>query len=343
MSIASGSIDLKSLKIAGDKATGYITDITDSGIFVHDYSNSPVTPSTSGANGIHISSSSVDVVKNGNVISSYSGSGMYLYDGNGTANTNKIASFTSTGAGIGKSNGYHTSFNNTGLSFYNGSSKYGSIRSSSYSGTFGTISYDYNGMSLSTNDDLTTVLIGTTNNSTHSDAGLLKLYSSKWVQNEFGDFSIKGSSLNVVGTSFFYNYGETVTYDGVDLDPIISGGTTVFQCDSSGNVITSGNIKVGGSFLSANNNALFPFTVQKQSITGISLAGSGDKSTSGTKTVTANDLCVVGYNISGTGATQISINRLYIDSGVIYYQMYNMSSTARSNITIDVYMLRKLT
>ena len=243
----SGTDINNNISTAQTKATGYITDITSSGIFVHDYSNSPVTPSTSGANGIHISSSSVDVVKNGSVISSYSGSGMYLYDGNGTANTNIIANFTSTGTTIGKSNDYHTSFDNTGLSFYNGSSEYGSIRSSSYSDTLGTISYNYSGMSLSTNNDLTTVLIGTTNNSTHSDVGLLKLYSSKWVQNELGDYSIKGASLNVVPTSFFYKSGETVTYDGVDLDPIISGGTTVFQCDSSGNVITSGNISASGS------------------------------------------------------------------------------------------------
>ena len=140
-----------------------------------------------------------------------------------------------------------------------------------------------------------------------------------------------------------YNENNTSNWFEIGNGTDDNNRNNIFSVAYNGNVTANGNIKTGGSFLSPNNNALFPFTVQKQSITGISLAGTGDKSTSGTKTVTANDLCVVGYNISGTGATQISINRLYIDSGVIYYQMYNMSSTARSNITIDVYMLRKLT
>ena len=81
------------------------------------------------------------------------------------------------------------------------------------------------------------------------------------------------------------------------------------------------------------------YTVVKKSISSISISANGD--TSSNSAATSNDIGIVGYNLSGTGATQITINRLYMDAGKVYYQMRNLSSTARSGLTLDVYMLRK--
>ena len=135
------------------------------------------------------------------------------------------------------------------------------------------------------------------------------------------------------------------------------GGLSV----SGSPVTSSGNITVGhsNSVTAQSTQAVYPIkidaqghisgygstvsiptiSVVKKSITGISLTASGDKA--GTSASTSNDIGIVGYNLSGTGATQVSINRLYMDAGTVYYQMKNLSSSARSGLTLDVYMLRK--
>ena len=109
MSLASGSIDLKSLKVASQEANSYITNISGSGIIVH-----PETISA-GANYVQIDgngfyiktpgSASIDV-SNDKILANFTANGISFYDGLGNIDTNKLASFTSNGATIGKiSNG----------------------------------------------------------------------------------------------------------------------------------------------------------------------------------------------------------------------------------------------
>lgn len=95
MSLASGSIDLKSLKIAGEP-NKYITQITGAGIKVHDAGDTN--------NYIQINSS-----------------GMKIYKG-GTADSNIIASFSST-IQIGKTAEAHINITAGGLDVYNGSNQ----------------------------------------------------------------------------------------------------------------------------------------------------------------------------------------------------------------------------
>ena len=105
MSLASGSIDLKSLKVASQEANSYITNISGSGIIVH-----PETISA-GANYVQIDgngfyiktpgSASIDV-SNDKILANFTANEISFYDGLGNIDTNKLASFTSNGVTIGK-------------------------------------------------------------------------------------------------------------------------------------------------------------------------------------------------------------------------------------------------
>ena len=64
MAKTSGTIDLKSIKQAATGAVGYITDISDNGVFVHKKSSSAVIPTSSNANGVQITSN-VDIIRGG--------------------------------------------------------------------------------------------------------------------------------------------------------------------------------------------------------------------------------------------------------------------------------------
>lgn len=55
---------------AKNNAEAYMTDVSSSGVFVHEYDENRPTPSTSGANGVHIYDK-VDIVRNGEVVASY--------------------------------------------------------------------------------------------------------------------------------------------------------------------------------------------------------------------------------------------------------------------------------
>ena len=70
MSKTSGTIDLKSIKQAATGAVGYITDISDNGVFVHKKSSSAVTPTSSNANGVQITSN-VDIIRGGESVAQY--------------------------------------------------------------------------------------------------------------------------------------------------------------------------------------------------------------------------------------------------------------------------------
>jgi len=91
MSKASGSIDLKSLKVAGEGASKYITEINSGGISVHDASNN--------SNYVAITSA-----------------GMEVYSGDTTAT--KVASFTASGAQIGQDGAAHSVIDANGQRFY---------------------------------------------------------------------------------------------------------------------------------------------------------------------------------------------------------------------------------
>lgn len=71
---------------AGSKATGYMTDVSNDGVFVHEYSATDVTPSTTGANGVHISDD-VDIVRNGEVVASYGTDAVIGANANGKSRT----------------------------------------------------------------------------------------------------------------------------------------------------------------------------------------------------------------------------------------------------------------
>lgn len=55
---------------AANTAKSYITNVSNDGVFVHEYSSSDVQPTTTGANGVHISDD-VDIIRNGEVVASY--------------------------------------------------------------------------------------------------------------------------------------------------------------------------------------------------------------------------------------------------------------------------------
>lgn len=61
---------MKNSNDAKKTATNYMTDVTNDGVFVHESSNSDVLPTTSGANGVHITDD-VDIIRNGEVVASY--------------------------------------------------------------------------------------------------------------------------------------------------------------------------------------------------------------------------------------------------------------------------------
>lgn len=67
--LASGSIDLKSLKVAGTNATGYITDITSEGIFLSPSNQSP-TPESAG-NSVKIDGSGLSVFVDNDLVAFY--------------------------------------------------------------------------------------------------------------------------------------------------------------------------------------------------------------------------------------------------------------------------------
>lgn len=73
--LANGSIDLKSLRVAGEGASKYITIINDNGIFVHqtDSGKNGTTPTASTAYGVHISDN-IDIIQSGISIASYGSS-----------------------------------------------------------------------------------------------------------------------------------------------------------------------------------------------------------------------------------------------------------------------------
>ena len=66
--------------------------------------------------------SGVLIRKNTTNLSKFDGSGVYFYDGSGTAAANITAQFQSSGAVIGKSNTYHTAIDSNGMHIYDGSS-----------------------------------------------------------------------------------------------------------------------------------------------------------------------------------------------------------------------------
>ena len=70
MAKTSGTIDLKSIKQAATGAVGYITDISDNGVFVHKKSSSAVIPTSSNANGVQITSN-VDIIRGGESVAQY--------------------------------------------------------------------------------------------------------------------------------------------------------------------------------------------------------------------------------------------------------------------------------
>lgn len=70
MSKTSGTIDLKSMKQAATGAVSYITDMSNNGVFVHEKSASQVTPTSSSANGVQITSN-VDIIRSGESVAQY--------------------------------------------------------------------------------------------------------------------------------------------------------------------------------------------------------------------------------------------------------------------------------
>lgn len=70
MAKTSGTIDLKSMKKAAQGAVNYITDMSNNGVFVHEKSSSAVTPTSSNANGVQITSN-VDIIRGGKSVAQY--------------------------------------------------------------------------------------------------------------------------------------------------------------------------------------------------------------------------------------------------------------------------------
>ena len=136
----------------------------------------------------------------------------------------------------------------------------------------------------------------------------------------------EGSGISVSGSPITTSGSITVGHSNS-----VSAQTTQavypIQIDASGHISGYGSAVTIPSF-----------SIVKKTISNISLTASGDVSSN--SSATTNDIGIVGYNLSGTGATQVTINRLYMDSGKVYYQMRNLSSTART-LALDVYMLRK--
>ena len=72
---------------AKTKATGYMTNVSNDGVFVHEYDVSGQQPTDTGANGVHISDD-VDIVRNGEVVASYGSSATIGSTASGKYNIN---------------------------------------------------------------------------------------------------------------------------------------------------------------------------------------------------------------------------------------------------------------
>ena len=67
-----GVVSIREASAAAKKATNYITDITNSGIFVHTVdSPTPTTPLTTGNYGVHINGTDIGIIRNGVNVASY--------------------------------------------------------------------------------------------------------------------------------------------------------------------------------------------------------------------------------------------------------------------------------
>ena len=119
---------LTNANTAATKATSYITDITSDGVFVHEKSSSDVTPTTSGVNGVHISSD-VKIIRNAQVVATY-----------GTTIT------------LGQTSSYNTQISSSGLNFYNNGTALASYGSTITIGKTGTndrnVYIDSNGVNI---------------------------------------------------------------------------------------------------------------------------------------------------------------------------------------------------
>ena len=107
MAKTSGTIDLKSMKRAAQGAVDYITDIDNNGIFVHEKSSSAVTPTSSNANGVQITSN-VDIIRGGESVAQY-GSDARI----GKANEGRLVITNSDVTVYGKINKKALSFGST--------------------------------------------------------------------------------------------------------------------------------------------------------------------------------------------------------------------------------------
>lgn len=210
MAKASSSIDLSALKVAGTNATGYITDIGNDGIRIHDANTTN--------NSIVINSSGMEIFKGGSDSShsvakfgadevqigaddtthaELTSGGMAIYM---DADTPSVAQFGST-ARIGQLNGGHIEIDNTNLSFYNDTTMFGRISKGLFDREMGigtwTDNYTYGTLSLD-GDDGNAVL--TVSNGTSSSSNWTSLYltPTAWSLTTATDNSSTGRNYNTI-------------------------------------------------------------------------------------------------------------------------------------------------
>ena len=247
--LASGSIDLKSLKVAGEGATGYITNITNGGISVHDindnlnyikltssgmevFQTSDEGPSSSAISIANFGTSARIGAENNNH-ATINTTGLHIWQGVETIASNEVANFGST-ATIGSINGFNSDFSSTGIIFKEQSTSIGSIEVGQP-----IESAIESGITMATKNSISRITAGEIIYDNELDnTGEVELYAGWQEQDDtFGDYYYAGNSL-VLSTSGLSLYGNSKNYThtrflSVHEDALYTSGN-IFTNDRDG-------------------------------------------------------------------------------------------------------------